>query len=65
MFPCITTRPAICSIVLIMLSNEKGTGLICAKHPSGRSGKLAPSPFRSLWLKFGRFVEYFILVAAA
>jgi len=24
---------------------EKGTGLICAKHPEGRPGKLAPSPF--------------------
>jgi len=24
---------------------KKGTGLICAKHPPGRSGKLAPSPF--------------------
>ncbi len=26
-------------------AGKKGTGLICAQHPSGRSGKLAPSPF--------------------
>ena len=25
--------------------SEKGTQLVCAKHPSGRSGKLAASPF--------------------
>jgi len=28
--------------------DEKGTGPICAKHPSGRSGKLDQSPFRPL-----------------
>ena len=34
------------SVVLNTFSHEKGTGLICAKHPSGRAGKLAPCPFR-------------------
>jgi len=24
---------------------EKGTGVFCAKHPKGRSGKILPSPF--------------------
>ncbi len=28
-----------------LLGAEKGTGPICAQHPSGRSGKLDPSPF--------------------
>ena len=29
--------------------NEKGTGTFCAKHPSGRAGKMSQSPFRGLF----------------
>ena len=29
----------------VMLEREKGTGTICAKHPTGRSGKWCLSPF--------------------
>jgi hypothetical protein len=42
-------KPALPSHTLvscrICFATKKGTGLICAKHPPGRSGKLAPSPF--------------------
>jgi hypothetical protein len=31
--------------LLLVPDAKKGTGLICANHPPGRSGRLAPSPF--------------------
>ncbi|MBU4273095.1 MAG: tyrosine recombinase XerC [Planctomycetes bacterium] len=36
-------------------AREKGTQLICAKHPSGRSGKLAASPFPATPVFVNRF----------
>ena len=31
-------------------SREKGSGLFCAKHPSGRSGKRVLTPFPHPWV---------------
>jgi len=36
---------------------KKGTGTICAKHPSGRSGKLDQSPFPFALTVGGRFPD--------
>jgi len=38
-------RDCIDPLVAPLLDGKKGTGPICAKHPSGRSGKLDLSPF--------------------
>ena len=32
-------------LFLLVTAEKKGTGTICAQHPSGRSGKLYLSPF--------------------
>jgi len=35
---------------------KKGTGPICAKHPSGRHGKLAPSPFSAAYAYDSQYI---------
>jgi tetratricopeptide (TPR) repeat protein len=38
-------RARLVLVSILEAAEKKGTGLICAQHPPGRSGKLAPSPF--------------------
>jgi len=45
--------PVLASAISERIQGEKGTQLFCAKHPSGRSGKRAASPFPPLVLVSG------------